>query len=217
MSLTIRRHPDDATLLSFAAGSLAEPLAAAIASHVALCPTCEAELSDMQLLGGTLLASTSVACSSAPIGLPRRPTGGDVIASERPASDPRARVPAPLACAYGLALDAVPWKRLVPGIWHHRLALSPGVEGDLRLLKIFPGRVMPDHGHGGGELTLVLDGAYSDQTGSYHRGDVQDVDEEVEHTPIADKHSGCICLIASERPARFKSLVGRLLQPWMGM
>ena len=76
---------------------------------------------------------------------------------------------------------------------------------------------MPDHGHGGSELTLVLDGAYADETGEFRRGDIQDVDDEVEHRPVADKELGCICLIASERPARFKSLVGRLMQPWTGM
>ena len=76
---------------------------------------------------------------------------------------------------------------------------------------------MPDHGHGGAELTLVLEGAYSDETGAYRRGDMQDVDETIEHTPVADTETGCICLIASEQPARFKGLVGRLLQPWTGM
>ncbi len=76
---------------------------------------------------------------------------------------------------------------------------------------------MPDHGHGGAELTLVLDGAYADQTGEYGAGDIQDVDENVEHTPMADSGTGCICLIASESPARFKGWIGRLFQPFTGM
>jgi putative transcriptional regulator len=58
------------------------------------------------------------------------------------------------------------------------------------------------HGHRGSELTLVLAGAFADATGAYHRGDVQDPDDETEHQPAADKESGCICLIASERPPR---------------
>jgi len=76
---------------------------------------------------------------------------------------------------------------------------------------------MPDHGHGGAELTLVLDGAYSDVTGRYCRGDLQDVDETVEHSPVSDPSLGCVCLIASETKAKFKGVVGRLLQPWTGM
>ena len=127
------------------------------------------------------------------------------------------RLPAPIAATYGLSLDSIPWKRLGPGVWHHRLALRQEGDGDLRLLRIAPGRKMPDHGHGGAELTLVIEGSYSDVTGKYRRGDIQDVDEGIEHQPIVDKDGECVCLIASEHPARFKSLVGRLTQPWTRM
>jgi putative transcriptional regulator len=63
----------------------------------------------------------------------------------------------------------------------------------------------------------MLEGSYSDVTGEYRRGDVQDVDEEVEHQPVVGEDGHCICLIASDRPARFKSLVGRITQPWTGL
>ena len=76
---------------------------------------------------------------------------------------------------------------------------------------------MPEHGHGGTELTLVIEGAYGDDTGRYGRGDVQEVDGSIEHQPVADAELGCICLIASEQPARFKTLIARLVQPWTGM
>lgn len=212
---TIMRHPDPATLMSFAAGSLAEPLAAVVAAHLDMCKACCAEIGDLELLGAVLLADASPADSAA-ITVPQRPADG-AVASSRTHVDPSGKLPAPLASAFQLSFDRIPWKLLGPGVWHHRLPLSPGVDGDLRLLKIGPGRVMPDHGHGGCELTLVLDGAYSDRTGAYRRGDVQDVDQSIEHTPVADNDTGCICLIASESPARFKSLVGRLMQPWTGM
>ena len=217
MSTTIKRHPDAATLMSFAAASLAEPLAAAVAAHMAICGECQNEMADMQLLGAALLMSSELADSSDRIEVPRSPAFGDGAVPARHPIQANDRLPAPIASAYGLSFDTIPWKLLGPGIWHHRLPLSQGVVGDLRLLKIGPGRVMPDHGHGGSELTLVLDGAYTDQTGEYRCGDMQDVDEEIEHTPTADRQAGCICLIASERPARFKGLVGRLLQPWTGM
>jgi putative transcriptional regulator len=67
------------------------------------------------------------------------------------------------------------------------------------------------------ELTLMLDGSYRDVTGVYSRGDVQDVDEAVEHQPVVGTDKDCICLIASVHPARFKSLLGRITQPWTGL
>ena len=217
MSTTIMRHPDPATLMSYAAGSLTEPLAAVAAAHISMCDECRAELADMELLGAALLSGAEQVPVGAAMQAPHRPTDVSVSEVARSRAEPSDRLPAPIAAAFHLSFDAIPWKRLGPGVLHYRLPLSHGVEGDLRLLKIGPGRVMPDHGHGGGELTLVLDGAYNDATGSYRRGDIQDVDETVEHTPVADKETGCVCLIASERPARFKGLVGKLLQPWTGM
>lgn len=219
MTSPIKHHPDTTTLMSFAAGSLAEPLAATVAAHLSLCPTCRTELRDMERIGAAVLSALPGAAAS-----PRMPTTAQSLFAEASvaASVPQRartsdRLPAPIAEHYGLGFDSIPWKRLAPGVWHHRLALSPNATGDLRLLKIAAGRKMPDHGHGGEELTLVLDGAYRDETGAYGPGDIQDVDSETEHSPVADDRVGCVCLIASEQPARFKGLIGRLMQSWTGM
>lgn len=158
--------------------------------------------------GGKPQGAARVAVPAFPVSMPAARAS-----LERPVD----RLPAPIAHHYGLSFDRIPWRRLGPGIWHHRLPLAAGATGDLRLLKITAGRRMPEHGHGGTELTLVLDGAFDDATGHYGRGDVQDVDEETEHIPIADRDAGCICLVASEQPARFKGIVSRLLQPLTGM
>ena len=64
---------------------------------------------------------------------------------------------------------------------------------------------LPEHGHHGGELTLVLRGGFSDVTGRYGPGDVEDVDNEIEHRPVADPE-GCVCLVGSEGPVRFTGL-----------
>lgn len=216
MSIAIQHHPDGATLMSFAAATLAEPLAAVVAAHLSMCPQCRAEAADLDLLGAALLQSAPRCAGEAPLQVPRRPA--DVGAAAAPSTQhPGDRLPAPIVVAYGLSLASIPWKRLGPGVWHHRLPLRREGDGDLRLLRIAPGRTMPDHGHGGAELTLVIEGAYSDVTGTYRRGDIQDVDEGIEHQPIVDTAAECVCLIASEHPARFKTLLGRLSQPWTGM
>lgn len=220
MTPTIRQHPDAATLVSFAAGGLADPLAAVIAAHAAMCPQCRGALADLDLLGSALLigqAAKPAAGRKASAGRPPDAMDAKPRAAEPMIGDVTERLPAPLARVYGLTFETIPWKRLAPGVWQHRLALAEGATGDLRLLKIGPDRRMPDHGHGGAELTLVLDGAFSDVTGRYGVGDLQDVDDTIEHTPLADAATGCICLIASERPARFKGVISRMLQPLTGM
>jgi putative transcriptional regulator len=95
--------------------------------------------------------------------------------------------------------------------------LPPGARGQLKLLRIGAGRAMPEHGHGGEEITLVLKGAYRDHMGRFGAGDVADLDEDIEHKPVVEQDGDCICLVATERPTRFKSLAARLMQPFVGI
>lgn len=126
-------------------------------------------------------------------------------------------MPRPVTQLIGMPLGDVPWRRMVPGVRHYQIASSRKSPGDLRLLMIEPGRRLPDHGHRGAELTLVLTGSYVDKIGRFASGDVADLDTEIEHQPTVDSNQPCICLVASEQKARFKGIIGRLLQPLVGM
>ena len=171
----------------------------------------------MQEVGAALFQSLEPTAVSrqAPIAAARA-AEADAGASASPAPN-RGDVPLHLVPFVGISLDDVPWKPLAPGIWHCPLPLSKGAKGDLRLIKVAPGKVLPEHGHRGEELTLLLRGSYRDETGTYAAGDIADLDESIEHKPVADAETGCICLIASEKKARFKGLIARLMQPFIGM
>jgi len=218
--MKIQHHPDDSTLMSFAAGTLVEPLAAVIATHVAMCPHCQSELKLMEQLGFAclrelpdegLVGPTPVSRLAKAAESAARTAEPSALASARP------DVPPPLRRFVGDRIDAIVWKRLGPGVWHKPLPLSAGTDGDLRLLKVAAGRAMPEHGHGGTELTLILRGAYVDRFGRYGVGDIADLDEDAEHKPLVEAAEPCICLVASERKALFKGLVSRLVQPLTGM
>jgi putative transcriptional regulator len=213
--MSITRHPDDSTLMSYAAGSLPAALAIVVAAHVSICPRCRDEVATMELLGGTLLGGLPGADLQGP--QPEMPVVGH-HGPARPASMGSARasaeVPAPLARLVGGDLDALRWRWVAPG---SRLRRVPFVgAGRLHLFKCAPSIMLPEHGHEGSELTMVLRGALSDSTGHYGPGDVCDIDESVEHTPMAGA-DGCICVVAQDRPVRFRSLIVRLARPWHGM
>jgi putative transcriptional regulator len=105
----------------------------------------------------------------------------------------------------------VKWKSLGQGL---RQAILPTAAGaSARLLYIPAGRAVPDHSHGGLELTLVLQGAFSDCEGRYGVGDVDIAGEAVDHTPIAEAGADCICLAATDAPLKFRGVFPRLLQP----
>ena len=84
-----------------------------------------------------------------------------------------------------------------------------------RLLFIPAGAAVPDHGHRGVELTMVLQGAFSDEVDRFARGDVEVADEELEHMPVADPGEDCICLAVTDAPLRFNSWIPRLVQPFL--
>ena len=95
--------------------------------------------------------------------------------------------------------------------------LPTQAKGQLKLLRIGAGRAMPEHGHGGEEITLVLKGAYRDHMGRFARGDVADLDEDIEHKPVVEQDGDCICLVATER-RRASSLWPRgIMQPFVGI
>lgn len=218
MTSAINHHLDPSTLMAFSAGSLAEPLAAVAAAHIEMCAHCRRELGQLDMIGAVLLDAIDPGAERIRVRVPHRPDESPRSLPRRIGeASPSGGLPAGFVRQFGIELDKVAWRPLGPGIHHYRLPLSPGVEGDLRLLKIAAGKRMPEHGHGGNELTLVLQGAYSDNRGSYGRGDIQDVDGDSEHAPVADDLLGCVCIVASERPARFKGLITRLLQPLTGM
>jgi putative transcriptional regulator len=87
----------------------------------------------------------------------------------------------------------------------------------VRLLKIPAGQPVPEHSHRGMELTLVLDGSFSDEISTFARGDVEMADDSLMHQPKADKGKDCICLAVTEAPLRFKSRFLRLIQPLLGI
>lgn len=218
--MTITHHPDPSTLMSYAAGSLPEPLAAVVAGHAALCSRCRQDLACLDSVGAALLEALPPAAVTARP--PSRALLGSLEArleqpTPEPPSDAASEIPKPLRRLIGTRLDSIAWRWLSIGVWHLPLPLSPGAKGDLRLLKVAPGIAIPDHGHRGAELTLMLSGSYQDEVGVFRPGDLSDLDEEVEHRPVSDPSTGCICLFATLEKARYKGLLARLMQPFTGL
>ena len=117
--------------------------------------------------------------------------------------------PAPVVEALGG--QAPQWKSLGAGI--RQQILESDRSGSLRLLYIPPGKAVPEHSHQGLELTLVLQGAFSDSEGAFRRGDVETAESDLEHQPVAEPGAPCICLAATDAPLRFRAMIPRLLQP----
>jgi putative transcriptional regulator len=211
-------HLDESTLLAYAAGTLEEAFSIVAASHIAVCSECRAAARAAEAVGGELMeqmAETAISSSCRARTFAALEQAG---LYRLPLAQPRGTVPRPLAALLPVThFDGLAWKRKAPGVAMFDVKLPTYARGQLRLLRIGAGRAMPEHGHGGEEITLVLKGAYRDHMGRFAQGDVADLDEEIEHKPVVEQDADCICLVATERPTRFKSLAARLMQPFIGI
>jgi|10_taG_2_1085330.scaffolds.fasta_scaffold122578_2 putative transcriptional regulator len=224
--MSIRHHIGDDTLMAYVNGTLVEPLSVVVATHLAICPRCRKSVALMEDLAGLLLMEAETAPLS-----PAEEAMADIIpssASPDPGNDDQplikpdysnTGVPMPLAERMPATLDDIPWRTLIPGISHYPLPKSGSQKnkGTLRLLKIAPGKTMPEHSHTGQELTLILRGSYIDDLGRFQTGDIADLDSETLHQPVADTAEDCICLIATDAPLKFSGFFSRLLQPVFGI
>ena len=209
--MAIAHHLTDEILAAHAAGTLPEAFALVASSHISLCDACRARLEALEGVGGALLEEAGVESldEGALEAVFARIEGAAPIPVRRAAGP----LPAPVADYVG-DLDGVRWRGLGNGV---RQAILAGGRGrpTARLLHIPAGRAMPVHGHRGIEMTLVLQGAFSDEDGRYARGDVEIADAEVDHTPVAEAGEDCICLAATDAPLKLNGVVARLAQPFL--
>ncbi|UWR42530.1 ChrR family anti-sigma-E factor [Phaeobacter inhibens] len=204
----VRHHIPDPLLVAYASGSLPYAYSLVVATHLSMCDSCRTRLTAHQAVGGSVLE----ACGTRDLSTDLRDrvfAELDEPYEETPQFGRSGIFPAPVMQALG----GLPpkWKSLGMGVRQSILSHDDG--GSVRLLYIPSGQAVPDHGHNGLELTLVLQGAFRDETGRFGVGDLEVADDDLEHTPIAEEGETCICLAATDAALRFRSLVPRLLQP----
>lgn len=210
--MTIRHHLSDQLLMGYAAGQLPEAFNLVVATHVSLCDECRARLASFDAVGGALIDKVDVASmDEAALEAALARISGMPQATRSEPLKPAGIFPAPLADYIGGDLSAVRWQRIGGGV--KQAILPTGPDATARLLYIPAGTAVPDHGHRGMELTLVLQGAFADDNARFDRGDIEIADEELEHTPVALSGQDCICLAATDAPLRFRSLLPRIAQP----
>jgi len=205
----IRHHLSDDLLMGHATGSLPEAFGLIVATHVSLCDDCRARLMSYEALGGAVMETETAQVADGALERCMARIGGQEVAAQRA---PRSTLPAPLLDYIGGDLSKVKWKTLGMGV---RQAILPtSRRASARLLYIPAGHAVPDHGHRGRELTLVLQGAFRDETDRFGPGDVEIADQDMEHQPVAEAGMDCICLAATDAPLRFTDLIPRLMQPF---
>jgi putative transcriptional regulator len=216
---TTHHHAKDETLMRFAAGTLAAGPAIVVAAHLAGCPACRARVGQYEALGGALLEEIEQTplSETALNHLLSLIDEEDGVAAAAPAAPQTVEIEGLRLPDALRGCDIGRWRWIGPGMKMSRVGVPQDPDANLILLKVGPGRAMPDHGHVGTEFTYIVAGSYTDSFGTFGPGDMAEMDEDVEHQPIVDRGGDCICLAALDGKMRFKSAIGRMLQPIFGI
>ena len=215
----IRHHLTDELLMAYSAGTLPEAFSLIVATHVSLCDECRARLEAYDAVGGSLLEQLLPHVSLSPDALEatmRKIAMSDCqqdMAPKIAARKSRGIFPDPLRSYIGDDAQGVRWRGVGGGV--RQAILNTSSEASARLLYIPGGTAVPDHGHHGMELTLVLQGAFRDEHDRFGPGDIEIATEETHHTPVAEPGPDCICLAVTDAPLKFSGLLPRLAQPFL--
>ncbi len=217
-------------MMDYASGALDEGFALVMASYVSLSPAACAQLRQLESIGGALLCQDCEPEDMKEDSLQNVMARLDDYLEQIEKStaetleqahmnvkiDVDCCIPKPITQHIAAQMPAAPkWSRLLPGIEVINIPLSKSCANQLKLIKLDPATTTPAHTHRGLEITLVLDGAFTDETGSYPAGSILAHDEHVHHQPVSCPKQGCVCLIATDAPLRFTQGLMRLLNPFL--
>ena len=220
--MKITHHVSDELLLDYSSGALSEAWSIAVAAHLSKCSHCRATYSELEEVGGALLTGSSAGDVSDDIFenvLERLDDDKGFSAGEAKKNSEWAGsfgIPTVVADYLPTNSTNLPWKSLGLGV--NQIVLdTKDKSATARLLKIPAGKKVPHHSHHGRELTVVFSGGFTDVTGDYGPGDIQELGGDVEHQPWVRDGEDCICLAVTDAPLKFSNVAVRLAQPLIGI
>lgn len=223
MTSKVNFHPSPEMLEGFAHGTLSPGLSVAVSAHVELCESCRERTSAMEAEAtAAWLAEPEVKKTSKTkqpdyadmiASIVNQPQTREVVDGEDPVREIHMHehsVTLPRALAKA-ASEGLVWRKMAGGINQATVFLDDRTQCEFLYMK--PGSQVPVHKHGGNEITLVLDGSFSDQSGHYSASDFVMRKRNETHQPVSEE--GCLCFAVLESPFTFTKGVSRLLNPFL--
>ena len=219
-----------ALLLDYVTGALDRPLEILVETHISLNTQSAKQLRMLMQLGGVLLEECEpVSLSEGALDAVMNEIHAfeeakanneyssssqnrdNVVSFIAPSSEKlTTHLPRPLA-------DYIPdlscdksWRRISKGLSQCRITFN-GTEVEANIYRIAPGTAIPVHSHEGTEVTLVLAGGFTDETGAFGPGDIAIQETGATHKPVADDDGECIVFAINEGNIRLANPIGRVL------
>lgn len=208
-------HPDTELLVEYTAGSLPLAQATCVSVHVNSCEQCQRATQQLTHVGAALFEELD----PLPVGdvqldaVLARLDDEVPLAYTRTHTD-RSSTPAIIQRLMKGDFSDLTWKNIGSAL---RISyLSTGDQAhEVALYHIKAGGRIPEHTHRGTEMTLVLEGGFSDANGSYHPGDFLIRRPGDVHAPTALQAEDCICLAVLDAPLKFTDWRFRWMNPFL--
>lgn len=213
-------HPSAEMLENYVAGTLPAGMSVAISAHVERCDSCRqqsGELESQATLNWLQQAPEDKAGArdfSALI--------DSIVASEQQTEEPESVPPVqemhmqdrsvslPRVLAK-LASNGLVWNKMAGGIRQASVRLDDKTQCEFMYMN--PGSQVPAHKHLGNEITLVLDGSFSDDGGTYRASDFVLRSGNSRHQPMSEE--GCLCFAVLDQPFVFTRGLARIMNPYI--
>ena len=211
---TLNTQVLDALLLDYATGALSRPLEILVETHLAMNEESSQSMRMLMQLGGILLEDCEpVSLSEEALEKVMSQLGHHYTDTNGVGAKIHSRsewLPHPIANYVPSADCKRTWRRAGIGIMEADIDFGD-TGGQAKIYRISPGTAVPIHTHTGAEVTLVLSGGFTDETGSYGPGDISIQEAGGEHQPVADDDGECIVYAVNEGQIRLTGPIGRVL------
>ena len=104
------------------------------------------------------------------------------------------------------------WSHLVGKLW--QAPVDIGGDTVANFIYMGKGGSVPEHTHRGSEMTLVINGEFSDGISDYDTGDFMVMNGDHKHSPSTQADEGCLVFSIVDKPLHFTSGWARLINPF---
>ncbi|NCF17897.1 MAG: transcriptional regulator [Haliea sp.] len=209
-------HPEIDLLTEYSAGTLPLAQAACVSAHLNYCAQCHRSIEQLEDVGAALfdgLQAEAVGEAQLDAVLARL-DDAPPLRYAKPEHREVGRTPGILQRLMSGQYTDLAWKKVTKS-----LSISYLKTGDpdfeFALYHIKAGGRIPEHTHHGSEMTLILEGGFSDADGSYHQGDFLFRQPSDVHAPTALQSEDCICLAVLDAPLKFTGWKYRWMNPFL--
>ena len=207
-------HPDLDVITEFSAGTLPLAQSACVSVHMGYCGQCRHQADQLANVGAALFESLD----PVPVG----DTQLNAVLARLDEQPPleyaktaeKSGTPAILQRLMSGDFSDLSWKKISASLRISYLQTGDP-DHEFALYHIKAGGRIPEHTHQGSEMTLVLEGGFSDANGSYHKGDFILRRPGDVHAPTSLQSEDCICLAVLDAPLKFTNWKYRWMNPFL--